>query len=186
MRIFELKTDPNRYCDFALSKPEADGWINTAFDGRPLANNWTPVQMQVADQDDSCAELADYALLGTVPVFSAAAVDVLLDLLRPNGELLPLRYPRKEYMAYNVTRVTDALDEQQSSVIRFTTGRVMSITKYVFNEEALINAPIFKITQLPLAYVFVSDVFVKRIQESSLTGFIFRPTWVTSRFAFPG
>lgn len=141
--------------------------------------------MKVADQDDSSAELGDFALLGTVPIFSATAVDALLDLLRPNGELLPLRYARKEYMAYNVTRVIDALDEQQSSIIRLTTGRIMSITKYVFDEAMLINASIFKIPQQLLAFVFVSDVFVNRVQEKHLTGFRFRPTWIASRFAFP-
>jgi len=51
----------------------------------------------------------------------------------------------------NVTRVIDALDEQQSSVIRLTTGKIMSITKYVFDEELLINAPISKISQQRLA-----------------------------------
>lgn len=185
MPIFELKTDPNRYCAFALSKPREDGWINTAFDGRSLASNWTPVQMEAADQDDSSAELGDYALLGTVPVFSVAAVDALLDLLKPNGELLPVRYARKEYMAYNVTRVIDALDEHQSTIVRFTTGRIMSITKYVFDQRLIMNVPIFKIPQLPLAYVFVSDTFVNRVQEKRLTGFSFRPTWIASRFAFP-
>jgi hypothetical protein len=186
MRILELKTDPNKYCDFALSKPREDGWINSAFDGRSLAGNWTPVQMEAADEDDITADLGDYALLGTVPVFSATAVDALLDLLRPNGELLPVRYSRKEYMAYNVSRVIDALDESQSAITRFTTGRIMSITKYVFDEDLLISAPIFKIPQLPLAYVFVSEVFVNRVRDTGLTGFSFRPTWITSRFAFPG
>ena len=142
--------------------------------------------MEAADEDDSSAELGDYALLGTVPVFSATAVDALLDLLEKNGELLPVRYSRKEYMAYNVTRVIDALDERQSTILRFTTGRIMSITKYAFDPELLINAPIFKIPQLPLAYVFVSDVFVNRVRDKGLTGFSFRPTWIASRFAFPG
>jgi hypothetical protein len=185
MSIFELKPDSHT-CDFALSRPNEDGWIYTAFDGRSLAPSWTALRMKVADQDENSAEFGDYALLGTVPVFSAAAVDALLDLLRPNGELLPVRYSHREYMAYNVTRVIDALDEQQSSLIRLTTGRIMSINKYVFDGELLINASIFKIPQQPLAYVFVSDVFVNRVQEKHLTGFSFRPTWIASRFAFPG
>jgi uncharacterized protein DUF1629 len=184
MTMFELKTDPNRFCNFALVNPREDSWIWTGFDGRPLAPAWTPVRMTAADEDDDRAELGDYALLGTVPVFSATAVEVLLDLLRPNAELLPVRYARREYMACNVSRFIDALDEGMSSIRRFSSGGVMSISKYVFKEQLLGDAPIFKIPQLRLGYVFVSDVFLSRVQENKLTGFYFRPTWIASRFPF--
>ena len=83
-------------------------------DGRSLAPEWTPVRMTAADEDDKSAELGDYALFGTIPVFNATAVDALLELPQPNAELLPLRYARREYMACNVSRFVDALDERRS------------------------------------------------------------------------
>src|SRR6266566_9865312 len=106
--VFRLQADPGKYCDFALVHA-ADESIYDGFDGNPLRATWKPVSITAADEDDSKAELADHALLGTVPAFSLRAVDSLLDLLKPGGELLPLRYPRGEYFAYNVTQVIDAL-----------------------------------------------------------------------------
>ncbi len=102
---------------------------------------------------------------------------LLLDLLKPSGELLPLRYSVAEYLAYNVTRVIDALDEDSSSIVRFPTGRVMSISKYSFVPDLVGSSAIFKIPQLPKAHVFVTDEFARRVQESRLSGFTFLKVW---------
>ncbi|MGH7635195.1 MAG: imm11 family protein, partial [Gemmatimonadaceae bacterium] len=148
-----------------------------------IARLWRTVPIRAADEDDATAQLADHALLGTVPVFSVRAVNRLLDFLTRGGELLPLRYGRAEYMAYNVTRVIDALDEKASSIARFPSGNVMSIATYVFRSDLLASVPIFKIPQLPRAHVFVTDEFVSRVAESDLTGFRFSLLWTNGKLA---
>jgi hypothetical protein len=179
MKVFELRTDPRRYCNFALSKPE-EATIYDAFDGAPLATTWRAVTMTPADVPDDQAELGDYALLGTIPVFSLRAVDVLLDMLKESGELLPLRYRRGEYFAYNVTLFLDALDAKASAVTTFSTGRVMAVHTYAFDSAKLVQRSIFKIPELPKAHVFVTDVFVERVKASKLTGFDFPLLWSSS------
>lgn len=175
--ISRLQPDMKRYCDFALVD-QGDVRLYEHFDGRSMASEWRAVAITPADQNDTEAELADNALLGVVPVFSARAADALLDLLRPNGELLPLRYARAEYMAYNVTNVVDALDEGQSSITRFVSGGgVQSIQRYVFRPEQVRDLAVFKIPQLPRGFVFVGDVFVNRVKRARLTGFSFRSLW---------
>lgn len=176
MKVFALKTDPTRYCQFAL-RDRADAHIYDRFDGSSLARSWRPVAMTAADEPDADAELADYSLLGVVPVFSVPAVDALLDLLSPAGELLPLRYGRCEYLAYNVTRVIDALDESASTVKRFRDGGIMKILRYVFLAHRIGDAAVFKIPQLPKAFVFVTSVFVERVRTHELTGFDFPLLW---------
>ncbi len=177
MKIFELKADPKRYCNFALTDP-TDNWIyNNAFNGRPLAAQWKTARITAADEDDATAELPDFALLGIVPVFSLRGMEALLDILKAAGELLPLRYPRGEYFAFNVTRVVDALDEDESKVQRFADGSVMSVSRYAFYPERVRDLPIFKIPELPKAYVFVSDAFVQRVADAELVGFHFKPLW---------
>jgi hypothetical protein len=166
--VFELRTDPKRYANFALVNP-ADEVIYDVFDGRPLKETWRAVSITAADEEDNEAELSDYALLGTVPVFSLRATERLLDLLKAHGELLPLRYRRGEYFAYNVTRMIDGLDERKSVIKRFSTGEVMSVSRYVFRPEVVDRAAVFKIPQLPKAYVFVTDSFVERTQREGLT-----------------
>lgn len=177
MNIFELQTDPKRYSNFALAYPEREGAIYDAFDGRPLATQWAAPVVIPADEDDHVAEFGDFALLGTAPVFSLHALESLLDLLRPNGEVLPLRCKCGEYFAYNVTRVLPALDEAASSITRFSTGRVMSISRYVFRPDFLGDVAVFKIPELPKAYVFVTDAFVERVLATGLTGLTFGLLW---------
>ena len=84
MRVFQLKTDPRRYCNFALADP-ADATVYDAFDGTSIAAKWRTIRITAADEPDDTAELGDYALLGTIPVFSLRAVDALLDLLKEGG-----------------------------------------------------------------------------------------------------
>lgn len=177
MNVFELQTDPTRYSNFALAHPARDGAIHDAFSGQPLAANWKAPVVVAADDDQNVAEFADFALLGTIPVFSLRALEALLDLLKPNGEALPLRCKCGEYFAYNVTRVLPALDEANSSITRFSTGRVMSIGRYVFRPEQLGGAAVFKIPELPKAYVFVVDSFVERARATGLTGLTFSLLW---------
>ena len=158
--------------------PECD--IFRKFDGSPLAPQWFPASITAADEDDASAELRDFALLGTVPIFSLRALDVLLDLLKANGELLPLRYPRREYFAYNVTLLLPALDESASTIERVSTGRILFIDKYVFRPGVLEGVVLFTIIQRPKAFVFLTDRFVKRVKSARLTGFSFPLLWTTS------
>jgi hypothetical protein len=176
MIVFELQTHRTRYCSFALVNSR-DAAIYDAFNGESLVASWRPVTITAADEEDAEAELGDYALLGVVPVFSWRAVEAMGDLLRPNGELLPLRYHRGDYVAYNVTRIIDALDEEASSILRFRDGKVMAIQEYIFRPDRLVGATIFKIPQLPKAFVFVTGEFARRVEDSALTGFHFRKLW---------
>ena len=178
MEIFELEADPKRYCNFALADPVRDGGIYDSFNGMPLASRWSAPAVTPAHEEDNAAELGDYALLGTAPVFSLRALESLLDLLKPNGEMLPLRYRQAEYFAYNVTRVLPALDEDASVITRFPTGRVMSVNRYVFRPTVIGDVSVFKIPELARAYVFVTGDFVQRVLSRGLTGFCFLPLWI--------
>jgi hypothetical protein len=174
VRVYELGTDLDRFNVFAPSSTRDDGIYNR-FDTRPIAGEWRTVEISAADADDSTARFGDYTLLGTIPVFSLRALEALAPVLKDNGEVLPLRYPRGEYFAYNVTRVLDALNEEESLIERFpSSGRVMSISKYVFLQDRVQEAWIFKIPQQPRAFVFVTQRFVDLVDQSGLTGFEFR------------
>jgi len=91
MRVYLLKPDLTRFCTFAL-KGDVSNTFYWEFDVRSHAKDWNTVTMVAADEDDSQAELPDFALLGVLPVFGVRAVDALLPLLRANGELLPVRH----------------------------------------------------------------------------------------------
>jgi len=178
MRVYKLQSDIKRYSTFAVAgklRPDFYG----LFDGRSLARDWETVTMIVADedQDDATIELPDFTLLGVVPVFSVRAATTLLPLLKPNGELLPVRHPRAEYLLYNVTHISDALDESASTVERFSSGRIMTVEKYVFKASMVVLLDIFKVPQFRRGSEFVTDRFVTEAQKNNLTGFDFRLIW---------
>ena len=182
MNVFRLERDPKEHFDFALVDEVADRAIWNGFNGAPLAAQWRAPMITAVDVNDVEAEPGDYAVLGSIPVFSLRALDALLDLIRPNGELLPLRYRGTEYFAYNVTRVIPALDEAESSIIRFPNSEVvMSIAEYAFRPEIVGTSAVFKIPQLPKAFVFITDSFVERAKSKHLTGFSYPRLWTVCR-----
>lgn len=175
MAVYELTVDFDQATFFALVDHKA-GFFDQ-FDGRSHRSSWTPIAVQPADVPEDDAKLADFTMLGTVPLVSRTASKALADLLRGACEFLPVRYPRKEYYLFNVTDVLDALDEAASALTRFPTGRVMRIDRYAFRADAVAGASVFRIPQLLMAYVFATDRVVTAAREANLSGFASNLVW---------
>lgn len=182
MNVYELDADANRYENLYFPNEEVVALLLDAFDRRPLAETWVPYEVKVLrDRAHRGRPPSDYpSLHGTMPVFSARAVEALRDLLEPNGEILPLTCPDGEYYAYNVLTVLDAFDEEHSECRRFTSGDIMHVAQYAFFGEPLVGATIFKLTRLRRSRNMVTDAFVKRVTGAGLTGFWFVPLWSES------
>lgn len=99
----------------------------------------------------------------------------LEDVLKESGELLPVFSERGEYFAYNVTSIVDALDVSASEIDYLSTGRLANIRSYSLYLDKLDDAIIFKLPQATWLDVFVTDRFVKRVEECQLLGFDFKP-----------
>ncbi|HEX2207713.1 MAG TPA: DUF1629 domain-containing protein [Longimicrobium sp.] len=175
MRIFELRPDVEGYRWLTLVR-ESDFNVLSDLDGSPVSTDWVALTAEWIDDDLNAGKpKSDFPTLGATPVFSQRAVDELFDVLVENGELLPLSVDDGTYYVYNTTRIIDALDEERSSVVRFSTGEVMRIAKYVFRDDAAF-LPIFRLPQSRVK-VFVTGPFVDRVKASALTGFDFRLVW---------
>lgn len=180
MVVYELYSDPQRHT-FALVHEEESRALRKLFNCEPIGDRWRPVQIDEIDDEEFCGELppGDFGFLGTIPVFSARAIEKIGDILKANGELLPLLFDKGAYWAYNVTRVIDALDVERSEVKLFPhSQRIMHIVRYAFRLEALTeDVTIFKIPQKCRSRVYVTDRFVERVEEAGLTGFDFVERW---------
>jgi len=83
-------------------------------------------------------------------------------------------------MLYNVTRVSDALDEKLSTISYFEgTRQVMKIDNYVFKPSVVESLAIFRIPQLRRGFVFVTEPFAALVAATGLTGFNLVPLWNT-------
>lgn len=176
MKVYRLDPDNDRFHNFALAE-ESEAVVYDRFNGTELKSEWRPLEIMAVDTDEELAQFGDFAMLGTIPVFSERAAVALANVLETNGELLPLSHRGTQYFAYNVTTVVEALDGERAKVRRFSTGRIMTVEQFAFRLECLHGLMIFKIPELLRGYVFVTDAFVDRIAKEGLQGFQFQEIW---------
>ncbi|HMG17884.1 MAG TPA: DUF1629 domain-containing protein, partial [Gemmatimonadales bacterium] len=158
---------------YALMPPErrGSGDVFDSFDGSVIpARSWKPISVRAVRDGSGGDQPADFSLVWTEPALSRRAAETLRSILLPHAQLLPLTTDIGEYFALNVTTVIDALDEQSSALQRFASGRVMHVRDWVFRPDALGDVPIFKIPQLPRAFVFLNTALLGAIQTAGLSG----------------
>ncbi len=145
------------------------------FKGIPLKSLFKGAELRFSPEN---LPKGDYpSLIPSVPVFSRKAITVLRDLLENSGELFRVLCSKEEYFLFNVTRLTDALDETNSECARFDDGRIFDIERHSFFPEKLPGLIIFKLEQHPLGSVYVTEPFVQRVKSTGLKGFGFQLVW---------
>lgn len=178
--VFYLGASAPGFCDLAPVNDADSQALVAAFDGTSMLARWSPLEVEpIREHPELGTDLGDYARLGSVPTFSARAVEVLGTLLTDHGELLPLRMAPK-YFAFNATTILDALDEARSSIVRFAGGKVMMINKFTFRPEPVRTAIVFKLPQLHRSKVFVTEIFVDLAMNAELRGFGCERVWTES------
>lgn len=137
------------------------------FCGQPIRASWFPLQMK-EEKHTRHLPFPDFDNTVHWPMFSRQAVDVLADMLEPNGEVLPLICAAGEYFAYNVTRLVNVLDTTRCNPDRD------NFRKLVFKTDCLDGLSIFTMKSRPWTHVLVTDLFIERVQQAELRGFNFR------------
>ena len=157
---------------------EAEGDAFERLHGKAIdPNSWPKIAVRVVRDGTGGTETTDFGLVWTEPALNFHTVEALSDLLRENGQILPLLSEDGDYCVYNVTTLLDALDEDRSVVKRFSSGRVMGVQRFAFRPQIIGAHPIFKIPQLPRAHTFITDAFLSRVQSARLTGLAPKRLW---------
>ncbi len=172
MNVYRLSAEPEKYRPLALVRESDVSKLTDLHDGL-APQPWNPVAVEWLDEGDSATKpLPDFPSFGGVPAFSRRAIETLKPMLERSGTILPLAMRGgDDFFAYQVSTCIEALDEDASVLSRFSTGRIMSISKYVFIPDAISSA-IFKVPQRR-AEIFVTDAFVEEVTRAGLTGFVF-------------
>ncbi|GAA4671648.1 imm11 family protein [Phytohabitans rumicis] len=148
------------------------------FDGTPRAGAWSPVPMYLLRSDEGGPRRrADLPWLGShVLILRDEAIAEVGPILADHGELLPLECADAGLVVLNVTRVVDALDEERSDIVRFSSGRIMDIKKATFRGELLTGPAVFKIPQMPFGPLYFTSDTVELIRATGRhRGVTFRP-----------
>ncbi len=150
MRVHILDADANRFQNLYFTREEDWNRLE-GLDGSPLGDEWSPVVVQISPEhrDRPPSDFPNFQGVASACVFSARAVEALGDLLEGRGELLPLEADGSKYFLFNITRLTDALDEEATEFRVFkSSGRVMKVKRYAFDSDRLASETIFKLAQL--------------------------------------
>jgi hypothetical protein len=153
-------------------------------DGMPRGSTWRPVRVRLLHEDEGQGpfETSDLPWLGDdVLVLRSRAVDSLATALRDAGELLPLACDEAELWVLNPLSIVDALDESGSDIVRFSTGRVMTVDRWSFDPDRLGSAGIFKVPQLMRGPLLFSESFVESVAAAGLRGIEFNEVWPGTR-----
>ena len=146
---------------------------------RQPGDPWTPVWVYPLSpgEDGQPAKKADMPWHGSgVLVLRRPAREVLGKVLADDAEMLSLYCDEGEDLwLVNAWRVVDALDEELSQVERFSSGRIMTVHRYAFREEAVAGLRCFRIPQQHV--MFVTDEVAEATRAAGLRGTTFRPVW---------
>lgn len=152
--------------------------INQLINGAPRKSQWNSPKMELIKEDEGDSLLtSDSPWLGShAPIFRPNAIDRIGHLLTRHGELLPLDCVEKLFV-FNCTSIVDALDEEKSKVIRFNNGKLMMINKFAFIIPIIKDICIFKLPNLRVNPVLVSQEFVDVWRSADLKGLEFNLIW---------
>jgi hypothetical protein len=157
---------------------------------RSLAAAWTTPTFEIVGRDEfrSYLPMTDFpTLIGGTAVLRGRAADHLRPIIETCGEALPIRlsnHPEIVYL-FNVTRVINAVDMQQSQFLELPSGAIGPCEHLVFDPTLIPNqAAFFKTTQMgPANTIFATQLAVDAVKRSGLTGHAFELAWTDeSRF----
>jgi hypothetical protein len=166
--------------EWVVPVDEADFEIFRGLDGTPRRTGWQPVPMRRLTKTRTGARRAESDLpylASHVLVLRDEAFAALSDVLAEYGELLPLSCPDTGLWVFNALRVVDALDEDRSTLRRFSSGRIADIQRYAFDLERIAGIDIFRLPQTPRGPLCLGGGFVDRVRAAALRGVDFQLVW---------
>jgi hypothetical protein len=161
-----------------LQDADPDDWEMLYALSGPVGPGWrTPVMSFIrAEEDGAPRQYSDCPwCLHTILVFRDRVLPSLRPLLESYGELL--RVDCEEPVSlFNATTIIDGLDEERSTIARFTDGEVLAIERHVFKPDVIGDAGIFKLPGRASA-IYLSEMVVRRFGELCLRNVAFELLW---------
>ncbi len=179
MKIYYVRGDSDLIHVSYVHSPDLRLLNHVINDGTSLDRGYTvDLEIDLPDDPDDwvaadCPYLSGYGLM-----LSDKAVSVFGPLLTDAGYLLNTSLPAADhYKIFICERLIDALDQERSDLTRFSSsGRVWWLRRYELRAELLQDMHIFRLKHRRNK-LFVSDHFVRMVQEHELTGFEFTEVW---------
>ena len=110
------------------------------------------------------------------PILNARAFSILHPLIENDVNVVRTTLEGKEWYVIEVTSEIDALDYEKSVIDTISSTYILP-RKYCFKRERIENHSIFTLVNGRKAYTYVTDSFVKLVQQNLLMGLSFHLVW---------
>lgn len=144
MNIYKIEPEITKYKTFEFVMEDDDVIDRIVmgeydFKGKSRAESWIAPEVKNSDYDDDTElPIADITKFSTHALaYSQKAVDVLSDVLKESGELLPFEYNGTTYYVHNNTNYVDIIDKEASKHDLLPSGRFMLGSKVVLDSAKL-------------------------------------------------
>ena len=147
------------------------------------AEAWTPVAMHLLREEDgvTLAE-ADAPWFGShCLILRRAAAELIEPLTAGQAELLPLICDDADLWLLHAIECRDALDPDESDLVRFSAGRIMTVRKHVFDPKALRGARCFRDSKTPRGPLYLAGDVVDVLLDAGISGFHPKLVWEDPR-----
>ncbi|MDF2922663.1 MAG: hypothetical protein K0R57_1577 [Paenibacillaceae bacterium] len=179
MKIYQM-TDKDCIYTYPDGSEDYDKYRHK-FNGKPMEDIWSPVEVEYIHnppkKEYDCTAFGNGKF-----IFNDKAIHALNHILQGKVEILPLVHINaaapKSIFAINVIRMLDCLDYDRAKVKIDPEYKIITeIKRYAFKEEMLRDETIFKMPQHRGTRVFVTEKFVRAVEENHLTGLEFDEVW---------
>jgi len=184
-RICMLHPEKGHEWAFPLDNDDYEVFAELA--GRRLGDSWKPVRMELLrwmrgerPLSGSFRRHADMPWIGSeVLLLRDEAVDVVGEILRPHGEVLPLDCGRARMAVFTASPVAGVLDHSRSSIERLSTGTIFRIRRPAFRLSVLGNVKAFALPEISRAcpLLFAGDLVDEIVSTGKTSGTVFVPVY---------
>jgi hypothetical protein len=170
--IYRLNFEIDAYPSLAPAKPSDRERLRTVSRGeRQPGDAWDPPWVVTVAAMTQSTERPDFTSCIGLPAASTRALDALGPVIGDAAEALPLVGEGSDYWVLDVHAIADIMDVDRSEAHFLAPDRIDMIYRLAVREGAEVP-PIFKLPQWRAGEVLVTDDFLGRVAEASLTGVV--------------
>lgn len=175
--LWDIMIDSNTYRAFDPGdSPSTIEFLEMFTSNKPLRDSWEILRLKLFRYEGEDEKpLADFMSGFDVPTASAKAVEVFRPLLEQYVEFLLLRTEVGDYFALNV-EFLDCLDVIHSVIKRAESdGSIIGVDKYAFYQDRIADVHMFRVAELGLNRLFVSNRFREVYEKNKFKGLLYYP-----------
>lgn len=182
MKIWRLKNNLKDFESVQLKDVDDDFltyFMSEIKFGKMQKDKFSYLEVEIVDKGE-ISDLPKFWTCSGIFVLSERAKTCLDELIKDCVEFIPLKCHDRVLYLINILSIIDAINYEQASFERLSTGLVVGMNQYSFHKERIEGLNIFVTTlngHIHSTEVFVTSEFKDIVEKNNLKGFKFVEVW---------